>query len=612
MRKKVVQTQVLDLFQQLAWKSFSWIWRSRLQHTRMPAFGLMILALLWVVSPAFLSSSQFAPIHRNASSHALEIEGLEILAPSSGSEAEQATDEPQPEPQNATRTPQGAAVILGGRTLFSVEASIGTKSRAERAAEASKAIRAAATNRQIPLEDFQIRDLPNSGVTQILAGSDLLLAVTQADANVASADRETLARQHLEEIKDGVIEYRETRSPQKILTGLGKTAIATLIFALLFSLINRLFRGINQKIESTDRLRIRTLRLGSREILSAQQVIRYLTRFSELLRVVSLLALISIFINTVLSFFPATQSVSIGIFSSIFSVVSQLFWGFLGYLPKLIFLIILGIAAIYLMRFSNFVFSEVERGDLSLPGFDRDWAVPTARIAQILILALFAVIAFPYLPGAGSDAFQGISIFLGILISLGSSSAISNIIAGILLTYTRAFKIGDEVEIGDVSGTVVEKGLLVTRILTDKNYYSSIPNAEVLGSTVTNLRQGGVLRGESDEPPMVFIEVGFRYDLPWQTAHEILIEAAKATKDVLPEPMPFVRNIEFAEQCVIYEINVFTDNVRDNEMIESDLRRNIQEKCYEMGVELAPLQQFTVVRRNSKSSPTLPRSLKQN
>lgn len=586
--------------------------RSAWMSAGVQPISLVLLALLWVAGPSILTSSQFVPAHLNAAGHALEIEGLEIFAPRSESESGTSADESQSEPQDSARTPQGAAVTLGGKPLFNVEASIGTKSRAERAAEASRAIRAAATNSQIPLEDFRLNDLPNNGVTQILAGENLLLSVTQADANVAEMPREALARRHLEEIKDGVIEYRNTRSPQKLLAGLGKAAIATLIFALLFSSINRLFRVINQKIESSDRFRIRTLRLGSRELLSAQQATNYLIRFSGLLRIVALLTLISIFINTVLSFFPATQSVSIGIFSSIFSVFSQLFFGFLGYLPKLIFLVILGYAAIYLMRFSRFVFSEIEKGDLSIPGFDRDWAIPTERIAQILILALFAVIAFPYLPGAGSDAFQGISIFLGILISLGSSSAIANIIAGILLTYTRAFKLGDEVEIGEVAGTVVEKGLLVTRILTDKNYYASIPNAEVLGSTVTNFRQGGSMRDEEDEPPMVFIEVGFRYDVPWQIAYEILVEAAKETKDVLPEPEPFVRNIEFADQCVIYEINVFTNNFRDDEMIESDLRRNIQGKCYERGIELAPLQQLTVIRRNSKPTPTLPRSLKQN
>jgi small-conductance mechanosensitive channel len=230
------------------------------------------------------------------------------------------------------------------------------------------------------------------------------------------------------------------------------------------------------------------------------------------------------------------------------------------------------------------------------------------------LFLLLGVVTFQHKSSSSSRlaCLSSPSSFVSQPVSLGSSSAISNIISGILLTYTRAFKIGDEVEIGDVSGTVVEKGLLVTRILTDKNYYASIPNAEVLGSTVTNFRQGGSLRGEDDQPPIVFVEVAFRYDVPWQIAYEMLIEAAKETKDVLPDPEPFVRNIEFAEQGVIYEINVFTDNFRDDEIIESDLRRNIQAKCDERGIELEPLQQFTVVRRNSKPPSPMPRSLKQN
>jgi small-conductance mechanosensitive channel len=149
-------------------------------------------------------------------------------------------------------------------------------------------------------------------------------------------------------------------------------------------------------------------------------------------------------------------------------------------------LLVFGCITFYILRFVHFLFKEIAQGELHIPGFEQEWALPTSRIVQFLILAFFGMVAFPYLPGSGSEAFQGISIFLGILISLGSTSAITNIIAGILLTYTKAFRIGDEVDIGGVEGRVVDKGLLVTRILTEKNYFVNIPNgsSDILASMV--------------------------------------------------------------------------------------------------------------------------------
>ena len=158
----------------------------------------------------------------------------------------------------------------------------------------------------------------------------------------------------------------------------------------------------------------------------------------------------------------------------------------LDYLPSLFVVIISAVGAYLLVRVSHFLFRELGRGTITWPGFYREWADPTHKIVRFLILAVTVVVVFPYLPGSRSPAFQGISIFLGVLFSLGSTSAVANIIGGVILTYTRAFQIGDRVKIADTIGDVTEKTLLATRIRTIKNEFITVPNSLVLGSHIVN------------------------------------------------------------------------------------------------------------------------------
>jgi small-conductance mechanosensitive channel len=195
------------------------------------------------------------------------------------------------------------------------------------------------------------------------------------------------------------------------------------------------------------------------------------------------------------------------------------------------------------------------------------------------VLAL--IVAFPYLPGAKSPAFRGISIFVGVLLSLGSSSAIANAIAGVILTYMRSFLIGDWIQIGDTMGEVVEQNLLVTRLLTPKAEIITIPNSAVMSGSVKNYsteaKKGGVIFHTT-------VSIGF--DAPWRTVHQLLISAALATEHVLTQPPPFVLQRSLDDFYVTYELNSYTDTPREVLNIFSDLHRNIQDKFNEAGVEI--------------------------
>jgi small-conductance mechanosensitive channel len=224
--------------------------------------------------------------------------------------------------------------------------------------------------------------------------------------------------------------------------------------------------------------------------------------------------------------------------------------------------------------------------------------MPTYKIVRVLIVVFTLIVAFPYLPGSKSPAFQGVSIFFGLLLSLGSSSAISNVVAGTVLTYTRAFQLGDRVKIGETTGDIVEKTLLVTRVRTIKNVDIAVPNAMVLSSHIVNFssmaKQNGLILHTS-------VTIG--YDAPWRKIHELLVSAAESTSNVLPDPKPFVLQTALNDFYVSYEINAFTDQATVMAQTYSELHQNIQDKFYEAGVEIMSPHHFGVRDSNRPAIP---------
>jgi small-conductance mechanosensitive channel len=226
---------------------------------------------------------------------------------------------------------------------------------------------------------------------------------------------------------------------------------------------------------------------------------------------------------------------------------------------------------------------EVEVENIRVTGFHRDWARPTFNILRFLLYAFMLVIIFPYLPGSHSPAFQGVSVFLGVLLSLGSSSAISNIVSGLVITYMRPFKIGDRVKIGDVIGDVTEKNMLVTRIRTIKNEDITIPNSSVLSASTINYSSN---TRPTDTGLILHTTVTIGYDTPWQDMHKALIAAANRTDLILQQPEPFVLQTSLDDFYVSYQLNAYTRSANEQQNIYSQLHQNIQDCCAEAGIEI--------------------------
>jgi small-conductance mechanosensitive channel len=255
--------------------------------------------------------------------------------------------------------------------------------------------------------------------------------------------------------------------------------------------------------------------------------------------------------------------------------------GVVGYLPNLFTVIVIYFFTRYAIKGVKYLANEVEAGNLPITGFYSDWARPTYNIIKFLLYAFMLIVVFPYLPGSGSPAFQGVSVFLGILFSLGSSSAIGNMVAGLVITYMRPFKIGDRVKIGEITGDVIEKTMLVTRIRTIKNEEITVPNASVLSSHTINYTAGAEKTGI-----IIHSTVTIGYDVPWKNTHRALIDAALRTDLILNEPHPFVLQTSLEDFYVAYQINAYTRHPSSQAKIYSDLHQNIQDSFKEAGIEI--------------------------
>jgi small-conductance mechanosensitive channel len=377
------------------------------------------------------------------------------------------------------------------------------------------------------------------------------------------------------------------------------TLIAIGILIFVFRFTQWLLQKAHAKLEAWRGTRIAGLRIQTYELMSADRITDILKDLAKFIRVGALFVALYIAIPAILSFFPWTRDWVSYLRPYLMAPVYQLFWGIVSFLPNLVAIIVIVVATRYAVRFIRAVFTEVARESIVFPGFHPDWAQPTSKLVSFIIIVFAVVLISPYLPGFGSPAFQGVSIFLGVLLSLGSTAAVANVVAGMALIYMGAFKVGDHVKIADALGDVTEKTLLVTRMRTVKNVEITIPNAMVLGCHMINFSALAEERGL-----VLHTTVTIGYDVPWRLVHALLIDAAGATAHVLGEPAPFVLQSSLGDFSIAYELNVYTKEAHRSLGILSELHQNIQDKFNEAGIEIMS-PRFTALRDgNEPAMPT--------
>jgi small-conductance mechanosensitive channel len=237
----------------------------------------------------------------------------------------------------------------------------------------------------------------------------------------------------------------------------------------------------------------------------------------------------------------------------------------------------------YVLKALRYFAKQIENGKLVIPGFYTDWAWPTFNILRVLLYAFTVAVVYPYLPGSDSRIFQGVSVFLGVIISLGSGSAIGNLVASLVITYMRPFKIGDRIKIKDITGFVVEKSPFVIRIRTIKNEYITFPNLTVLNSDITNYNTS---EEEGEAGLILNARITMGYDVPWRDVYDVLIRAAAKTPHIEENPKPFVLQTSLDDFYASYEINVYTKEIKRVVLIYSLLYQNIQDEFRNAGISL--------------------------
>ena len=483
-------------------------------------------------------------------------------------------------------------------TLFYIHTGIGSFSAAERARVTTERIQ------QLYGDDFFSKDslklVAMESITNIVYKNNFIVAsFTDLDALWYGISRNELVTGYFDTIISAIATEKKENSFKNQLIRIGWVTLVIAGLFLLIYVINIFFKWQEHYLFKHRRTIFKGISIRSFKIFNPAQQASLVIKFHNILRVVAIAVVLYLSLPVIFNVFPQTKPYTETLLSWIISPAKKIFQSFVAFLPDLITILVVFIFTRYLIKIVGYFAGQIEKGNLEVPGFHRDFAKPTYGIIRFLLYIFMLIIVFPYLPGSGSPAFQGVSVFLGVLISLGSSSSISNMIAGLIITYMRPFKIGDRVKIGDVTGDVTEKTLLVTKIRTIKNEEVTIPNSNVLAANAVNYSSNADMLGL-----ILNTKVTMGYHVPWKKNEELLIKAALKTRSVEHIPVPFVFQLELGEFYATYQLNAYTKEPNEMDTIYSELHKNIQIMYNEAGIDLT-CSHFAILK-DGKGIPVVP------
>ncbi|MFG4001803.1 mechanosensitive ion channel family protein [Flavobacterium aquidurense] len=409
----------------------------------------------------------------------------------------------------------------------------------------------------------------------------VIMSILEIDAKAENQTAAYIAKRNLSLIKKAIIYQNENYSmlPKR----LGYTALLILIISIVLYFVGKAFNRVKLHILKNSDKYFKGFNYNNIKILSPQKQQSLLMQLYSFVKGITLVLIVYLSLPILFSIFPATEAYTTTLLRWILTPAKLAVMGFVDFLPSLVTIVVIVFIFKYTIKVIRFFFDEIKKENIKIDGFYSDWAMPTFNIVRFLLLAFMVVIIFPYLPGSDSPIFKGVSVFVGILFSLGSSNAIANMVAGLVITYMRPFKIGDFIKIGDVSGEVIEKTALVTRIRTPKFEDITIPNATVLSSTSTNYSSN---TKQVNNGLLIHSTVSIGYDVPWAAIHKALIDAALKTEMVEKTPQPFVLQTSLDDFYVSYQINVYTKHPTQQPLIYSSLHQNIQDSFNAAGIEI--------------------------
>jgi len=473
---------------------------------------------------------------------------------------------------------QKSPVIIDGYTLFSVRG-ISSFPAEERASVIKKRIEEIAADLSIPANSVEI--IPGKSSHDLYAKGKFILSLFDADSRLEGVGRENLAMGVKNRITKAIYSYRYERKSETLLNRTFYAIGATLLTILLLFLIQWIAKKINLVLQNKIKAKFDNIETKSFQLIKSNQLWLTLSSIIKGLNFAIILIIIFICAEYVLGLYPWTRFVSVSLIAFFLTPVSAVGLALLNFIPNLAFLIVIFFVAKYLLKLVKIFFDGLGKGIITISGFDAEWALPTYKIVRILFVAFAVIVAYPYIPGSESDAFKGVSLFLGILFSLGSTSIVGNLIAGYSMTYRRTFKIGDLVKIDDHIGQVMESKLFATRLRTPKNEEVIVPNSIVLNTHVINYSTLASNRGL-----ILHTTVGIGYETPWRQVEGMLKLAAERTEGILKDPPAFVLQKQLGDFAVNYELNVYCNDPMNLMKHYTALHQNVLDVFNENNVQI--------------------------
>ena len=477
------------------------------------------------------------------------------------------------------RMTPGIPVIVEGDTLYYLFAKRGGHTPQQRAEMNAAAI--TELGKRFNLQPDSVYIESSDIVTDLMYGYKVLSSFTEQDGLWEGCSRDQLAAAKRKAIVDKLKVMKDEHS----LWQLGKRILYFILVIvgqfLLFKLTIWLFNKLKARIQRLKDTKLKPISIQDYELLDTQKQVNLLVFLASLLRYAVMLLQLILTVPLLFAIFPQTKDLAYKLFSYIWEPIKSIFLGIVEYIPNLFTIFVIWLAVKYLVRLVRYLASEIQSERLKIGGFYADWAMPTFHIVRFLLYAFMIAMIYPYLPGSKSGVFQGISVFVGLIVSLGSSTVIGNIIAGLVITYMRPFKLGDRIKLNDTTGNVIEKTPLVTRIRTPKNEVVTIPNSFIMSSHTVNFSQSA-----RDYGLIIHSEVSIGYDIPWRKTHQLLIEAALNTPGVVDDPRPFVLETSLQDYYPVYQVNAYIKDANQLAQVYSDLHQNIQDRFNEEGIEI--------------------------
>ncbi len=486
---------------------------------------------------------------------------LVLAAPSYGAEP----DEP-------------AVIRFQNREIATLRATLGPVSASERAEAAMRRLaRSSPSDLRGPVTVGAYGDS-----RALVLGDRILFALVPDDVDVSTGETvDDAAAQAARNLSAALESWARQRRPEVVVRGILHVVIASLIVLVLLLVLRRLRTFVVRRLpaRAEHAFEKRRVTFFGQDLRGA--AVKSLRAAVELASAIVGLTLAYLWLTYSLRQFPLTEPWGDGLAGFLIGTIETIGLGILHGIPEMIMVVLLLLTTRYVVRIVTNLFNAVERGSVTMKGVHPDTADATRRIVTAVIWVFGIAVAYPFIPGSSSDAFKGISVLVGVMLSLGSSGVINQAMSGMVVVFSRALKVNEYVRVGEYEGIVTEVGGLSTKLRTVRNEEINIPNATVVSSATKNYSR---LAGEHGL--IVYATAGIGYDAPWRVVHRLLVEAALRTPGIRPEPAPFVRQSALTSFCVDYTINAYIEQPEQRISVLSNLHANIQDAFNEAGIQI--------------------------